>query len=255
MIHLKLHWFVPFIAIVILGLGAGAGLSSVRAVTELQPNIEALPARELRLETDAGRTYLRFSTTTWNSGQGPLELVAGSVDPSQGRQNVYQRIHSDDGSYRNVYVGAFVWHSDHNHFHFEDYATYTLQPVSAPGASSRSSSKTTFCIMDTDRIDHRLPGAPKRAVYTSCSNAVQGMSVGWGDTYRYYLAGQEIEVTDLPSGDYRLTVEADPKGRLVEISKSDNTSEILIRLNVEEGTVVVLDGNSAGNGRGNGPRR
>ena len=37
---------------------------SAAAATELLPNIEALPATELRLETVDGRIYLRFTTTT-----------------------------------------------------------------------------------------------------------------------------------------------------------------------------------------------
>ncbi len=233
---------------------AGPALSAEPA-SELLPNLEALPADEFRLETDAGgRTYLRFSTTTWNSGLGPLELVAGEKDAA--KQNIYQRIHLDDGSYYDRLAGTFVWHEEHGHFHFEDYALYTLQAANANGASERTSSKTTFCIIDTDRINHRLPGAPKRSVYRTCGGEIQGMSVGWGDTYRYYLYGQAIDVTDLPDGAYELTIEVDPKKRLLETDDADNTSTMLLRISVSEGTVGVLaDGGSGpgnGNGRGNG---
>ena len=44
--------------------------------------------------------------------------------------------------------------------------------------------------MDTTKIDARLPGAPRKSVYSTCYANVQGMSVGWGDTYGSYLAGQ-----------------------------------------------------------------
>ena len=227
-----------------------AGLAS-----ELQPNLEALPADEFRLETDAAsRTYLRFSTTTWNSGLGPLELVAGDKEP--GQQKIYQRIHLDDGSYYDLLAGTFVWHEQHGHFHFEDYALYTLQEADAPGASERTSSKTTFCVIDTDRINHKLPGAPKRSVYGTCGGETQGMSVGWGDTYRYYLAGQAIDVTDLADGDYQLTIEVDPKNRLLEKNDADNTSTIRLHISVSDGTVEELSdgggGPGNGNGRGNG---
>ena len=237
---------------------AGPAVSAELA-SELQPNLEALPADEFRLETDTGgRTYLRFSTTTWNSGLGPLELVAGEKDAA--KQNIYQRIHLDDGSYYDQLAGTFAWHEQHGHFHFEDYALYTLQAANAPGASERTSSKTTFCVMDTDRINHRLPGAPKRSVYSTCGSEIQGMSVGWGDTYRYYLAGQAIDVTDLPDDDYQLTIEVDPKKRLLETNDADNTSTVLLRISVSDGTVGVLgDGGSGsgsgnGNGNGRGPR-
>ena len=229
---------------------AGPALSAEPA-SELQPNLEALPADEFRLETDAGgRTYLRFSTTTWNSGLGPLELVAGEKDAA--KQNIHQRIHLDDGSYYDRLAGTFVWHEEHGHFHFEDYALYTLQAANAPGASERTSSKTTFCVIDTDRINHRLPGAPKRSVYRTCASEIQGMSVGWGDTYRYYLAGQAIDVTDLPDGDYQLTIEVDPKNRLLETDDADNTSTMLLRISVNDGTLGVLGGGASGPGNGNG---
>jgi len=196
------------------------------AAVELLPNLEALPPAEMCLTTTSGNTLLHFSTTSWNRGTGPLELVAGKPDRKENKQKVYQRIYSSDGSSRDVLAGFFVWHQAHHHFHFEDYAHYILQPVNAPGASARTSTKTTFCIMDTTRIDPQADAA----VYTTCGKSVQGMSVGWGDTYGYYLEGQAIDVTGLPDGDYRLEIVIDPKKRLSESDETDNTSEVMIRL-------------------------
>lgn len=221
---------------------------TAHAATPLTPNLKALPASDIRLQqTTDGRTLLRFSTTGWNSGQGPLELRAGTIDRDAGRQNVMQRIYNSDGTFVDVLAGQYVWHEAHNHFHFEDYATYTLQPIDAPGASERYGQKTTFCVMDTSRINTKLPGAPKKAYYSTCGNTVQGMSVGWGDTYGYQLAGQEIDVTDMPNGVYRLQIVLDPKNKLVEGDDADNTSLVDIRL--ADGTVSVLG--STGPGRGN----
>lgn len=209
------------------------------AVSELQPNLSPLPAKDLRLENRSdGHTYLRFSATNWNKGAGPLELIAGEIDFVNKKRNVYQRIYRDDGSFYDILAGSFVWHEEHGHFHFEEFAKYMVQLVSAPGASERTSVKTTFCVIDTDRVDLKLPGAPKFAAYTTCNSDKQGMSVGWGDTYKYYLAGQEIDVTGLPDGDYHLTIEVDPKNRLIEVSDNDNTSTIRIRL--QDGRVKVV---------------
>ena len=194
------------------------------AAVDLLPNLEALPAEELCLTTSGDTTWLRFSTTSWNSGAGPLELVAGKADRKAKKQKVYQHIESSNGRVRKVLAGFFVWHSTHNHFHFENYAHYILQPVNAPGASARTATKTTFCIMDTTKIDS-LAGA---ASYTTCGKSVQGMSVGWGDTYGWYLDGQAIDVTELPDGDYRLEIVVDPKNRLSESDETDNTSDVMI---------------------------
>ena len=135
-------------------------------------------------------------------------------------------------------AGSFTYHAGHGHIHFNDYALYTLQPVGANGAAERIGYKTTFCIMDTTRVNTRLPGASKRAIYKTCNASVQGMSVGWGDKYGYTLEGQSIDITGLADGDYNLKIEVDPKSRIVESNEADNVSTV--RLRIAGGTVTVL---------------
>lgn len=194
------------------------------AQVEQRPNLQPLPAFDVDL---VGGTKLIFSTTSWNSGVGPLELRAGDIDRGGRKQNrkqkVYQRVYRDDDSSYDWLAGRFEFHSGHNHFHFNDYALYTLQPFPAPGGSQRTGSKTTFCVMDTDRIDTSLPG-----FYSGCGSAVQGMSVGWGDTYGYWLSGQELDFTGNPHGRYKLKIEIDPKNLLVETNENDNVSCVLL---------------------------
>jgi hypothetical protein len=233
--------------ILILGALAVIFSSYAYAAADLLPNLVAYPASSLRIADSGGTKTLRFSTTSWNNGAGPVELRAGEIDSASGKQKVYQRIYDDAGGFRDVLAGDFIWHPLHNHFHFEDYALYTLQPINAPGASERTGSKTTFCVMDTTKVDTKLPGAPKRAVYSTCGNVTQGMSVGWGDTYGYYLAGQELDITGLSDGDYRLTIEIDPKNKLVELEDfADNTSTVDIH--ISGGSVNIIGGKP---GRGN----
>lgn len=204
-------------------------------VVERKPDLQALPANGLIISNN----QLRFNTTTWNSGDGPLELRAGETGSAG--QNVYQRIYLSDGGYYNRLAGTFVWHPEHNHFHFNKYAVYTLQPVNAPGASNRVSEKTTFCVMDTTPINTSLPRAPQNAVYATCGATIQGMSVGWGDTYGWTLAGQSIDLTGLPNGDYKLVIEVDSNNKIIETNDANNTSCVLIRLNITNATVQVLN--------------
>jgi hypothetical protein len=219
----------------VAGLVAFAPMGSAQVI-DLTPNLEPYPAYAIGL--DASGSQLMFSTTSWNSGLGPLELRAGETS-SQG-QNVYQRIYRSDGTFSDHLAGTFDFHESHNHFHFNDYALYTLQRADAPGGSDRTSSKTTFCVMDTDRIDGTLPGSPLSPVYTTCNADVQGMSVGYGDTYIRTLPGQSIDVTGLPEGDYRLVITIDPKSRIIETNEGDNESCMLIHLKVPS-SVAVLD--------------
>jgi Lysyl oxidase len=221
--------------------------SAGSAQQALWPNLRPKPASQLLIsDPTTGGKELRFSVTSYNWGLGPLELRAGETG-SQG-QNVYQRVYNDDGTHTDYFAGTFVWHPAHNHFHFGDYALYSLAPINAPGGSPKSGSKTTFCVMDTAKVDGSLPGAPQHAVYAVCGSTIQGMSVGWGDTYGYHLEGQSIDITGNPSGDYCLTIQIDPKGKLCEAdeptdcgSSRDNTASSLVRIDVERNTVTVLD--------------
>jgi hypothetical protein len=218
-----------------------ATAASAQTAVDLPPNLTPLTASNLSLVTNttAGST-LRFSTTSWNNGTGPLELVAGAVDTGSGKQMVYQRIFLSDGTSFLHYAGSFTYHPAHDHIHFDDYALYSLQPINAPGGSLRTGVKTTFCVMDTTKINSLLPGAPSQAVYSTCGRTVQGMSVGWGDTYGAHLAGQEIDFSGNPDGIYQLKIDVDPKKLIVESNENDNVSCLLLSI-TNPNTVTVLD--------------
>ena len=82
------------------------------------------------------------------------------------------------------------------------------------------------------------------------------MSVGWGDSYRYYLAGQSFDVTGLTPGRYTVTIVIDPQNRIYETNDSDNTSVVVIYLDPVAGTVGVVGESGPGNnGNRNGRGR
>jgi hypothetical protein len=78
-------------------------------------------------------------------------------------------------------------------------------------------SKVSFCVRDTARL-RNLDGTPAEPVYTTCEQDIQGLSVGWGDTYRFEIADQWLEVGSqpLPDGRYVLRSIADPRNLLDE---------------------------------------
>ena len=224
------------LASVIFGLILGSQSGSAQQPGDRPPNLVALPATDFSVVPDAtGAPTLRFTTISWNSGSGPLELIPGDV--GQAGQDVYQRIYRSDLSFYDRLAGTFVFHVDHNHFHFEGYALYTLRPVNAPGASDRQSSKTTFCVMDTTPVNTTLPGAPSQAVYSTCGRTVQGMSIGWGDRYHSGLAGQSFSLAGSPDGDYDLIIQIDPQQRILESNESDNISCVRMHIGVSSRTV------------------
>lgn len=239
----KTQWYVRKIALAAVIAGSVSFTTGTHAQTviALPPNLKPLPASNFSLVADSsGGSTLRFSTTSWNSGTGPLQLEAGSVDTGSGKQQVLQRVFNSDGTSALFFAGWFEWHPTHSHFHFDDYALYTLQPVNAPGGYQLTGSKTTFCVMDTTKINMSLPGAPQQAIYSTCGSQIQGMSIGWGDTYGSHLPGQELDFTGNADGLYQLKIGIDPNKNLVESNKNDNESCVLLSIK-KPSTVTVLD--------------
>lgn len=221
--------------------------SSLTHAADLLPNLQALPAYDLSVQSDFhGGAFLRLSAMTWNNGLGPLQLEGGTIHPDGG-VDVLQRIFRDDGSSYTHYAGEFYLQDEHGHIHLEDYADYILTSTDDPtNPTIRRSTKVSFCIIDTDKIDTRLPGAPKKAVYDACDADEQGLSVGWGDAYHSHMPGQAIDISGIPTGDYNLTIASDPLNTILETDETDNDNTILIHLDMALLTVEVLDGSGEG---------
>jgi hypothetical protein len=224
-------------AMAALFLNSRAGFAQVY---DLVPNLVPRPASEISVIQDPtnGHILLQFAAVNTNIGSGPLELRAGGVDGTG--QEVYQRVYRNDGSYYDTLAGTMTYHPQHNHFHFNGFALYTLTAVTQTFGSPQTSEKTSFCVEDTNAIDLRLPGAPQNAVYTTCNPSVQGLSVGWGDRYGPSLPGQAIDITGDPEGDYELRIESDPGRRLIETSDTDNTSCVRLHINPAARTFQAL---------------
>ena len=186
-----------------------------------------------------GRTLLRLATTMVNIGEGPLEVRGGDSYPD-GTQDVFQRIYNADSSFTDRLAGTFTFHSDHDHFHLNDFATYTLREVTegnGVGDVVAGGDKTSYCLLDSTRYDTSLSGAPDNRVYEagSCEdpvNGVQGISAGWGDLYLSSLPDQWIDVTELVDGTYWLEVTVDPNDRLLESDETNNATRIMVELSL-----------------------
>src|SRR3989344_8450394 len=158
---------------------------------DLLPDLVPLPPQDVKIQVrDDGAVMLLFSTTYYNQGRGPVELRA---DPrTKGvradiERDILQRIYRKDESYREKTVGHFMWHQEHQHYHFADFVTYDLEAVDAPNHPDLSGvrSKSTFCLRDVSRVEMELPYRAEEAAYWVCYKEIQGVSVGWGDTYFY----------------------------------------------------------------------
>ncbi|MEX0930570.1 MAG: lysyl oxidase family protein [Candidatus Paceibacterota bacterium] len=231
-----------------------ASTSKVHSMsTDLLPDIRPFEPRDVQIIDKNDRTLLVFSTIYFNQGDGPLELVAGQ-DPSGAvptediERDVLQNIYQQGGGVREEAVGSFVWHREHLHYHFTDFVDFRLEPtletyteygISAEDISAEE--KATFCVRDVSRVYADTQNTPDDAVYRICNEVKQGVSVGWGDTYFFDYPDQDIDVTGLPAGVYRLVFEANPRKRFYESNYENNISWALIDMDSEARTVEVLE--------------
>lgn len=170
---------------------------------------------------------LRLTSAVANIGEGALELRGGATVGTV--QEVYQRIFDTDGSYTDVLAGTFIYHIEHDHIHFEEFAEFRLRAVTADGGIGdivAAGDKVSFCLLDVERYGAQGTDVPH---YLSCGQ-IQGISVGWADVYDRGLPGQSIEITNVPDGEYWLEVVADPLNHIMESDETNNVTQIKINL-------------------------
>lgn len=258
------------LALVVAALGAaavwaaGPGAPSVPATpgVVLLPDLRTKPPGELLVD---GKR-LRLSNTIVNPGVGPLEIFPetgvgsdcdGDGDDADDRF-AFQRTYLDSDDPRSPgyfvrsqdpdsttrSVGCMIFHPAHNHWHFDDFSFYVLRAEST-GATVAQAKKVSFCVIDTDHAFPGLPGSPRFGYYGNAgcgADSVEGMSVGWGDTYGAFLPGQSLKVAGLPAANYCLMSRADPADRLIELDESNNTQRTRIFLDQPSQSVQVLAG-------------
>jgi len=122
------------------------------------------------------------------------------ADLGNGTQVVDQRIYLDPSltTYVEREAGMFTFHPEHNHIHFDDYATYSLRQalpdsnddgLPEVGAVVAGGQKTSFCLIDVAPYDLTLPNAAQQESGFGCGT-VQRISVGWEDIYEPLTIGQ-----------------------------------------------------------------
>ena len=241
--------------------GAGAG-SQPRLLPDLVTL--RLSQNDLALEPSGGRLLLRLSNEIGNRGRGPLEIYPsatpsdcdGDGDPANDR-DTYQRIFLDSNADNvfdreqdlesdDILSGCERYHPAHDHWHLLDFSRYKLVRE-RNGHTVVRSTKIGFCIIDSDRRFASLPGSPPEAYYPAGSadcdrDSVDGLSVGWADTYGYFLPGQQLNVTGLRRGRYCLVSTADPHNKLRESDNSNNARRTRIALHPAKRAVERLPG-------------
>ncbi len=130
----------------------------------------------------------------------------------------------------------YVPSPDHSHWHFLPFERYELF---REGSATRvvRDRKSGFCLGDRYRVESVTAGAVPAKYVGRCQlnrpgrlSLTEGISVGWGDDYAAYLEGQYVDVTGLPLGRYRLVHTVNAGGRILEVDRTNNASEVAVRL-------------------------
>lgn len=190
---------------------------------------------------------IRFSVSVQNTGQYALDLL-GDASTDLSSTTVQQCVSWTARLCRErVQVGGFAWHPEHNHFHFQDFATYELRRLRRSGRIDwhdrgliQVAPKVSFCLMDTQPTG---PDAPPQ-FYSRCLGVNQGISPGWEDVYDFSLPGQGLSIEGLPDGQYGLVVRLDPNNRLYETDDTDNLTALVVEI-YEGGTQARIVGPAA----------
>ncbi|MGH8825898.1 MAG: lysyl oxidase family protein [Jiangellaceae bacterium] len=216
----------------------------------LLPNLRSLPAENVHLEFVDGQRRMRFASIIANAGIGPAVVVPDGLHPCPpGQRHASQVLYHDEagnGRYdRTTDVvtttrtgGCMLDHPEHEHWHFDAMARYTL---TRPGESSPlvASDKVSFCLRDNRETATASPVRPTQFYGDCARDRVQGITPGWADVYSADLADQHLDLpADLPDGSYCLHNEADPRELLLETDDDDNASVVTIRITA---TSVTLD--------------
>ena len=218
---------------------------------------------------------LRLTSGPINVGQGPYDMrfdlagdtAAGNseVTPEGGtiqRAQMDQVIHHVGGATARRAAGTYSFHVTHGHFHDNNILTYQLWRVVKRGHGSpdleraSSGTKSGFCPADQlfgewQRF-YQAPsgdfgeGDTPTGNCFSPSEGVLGLTVGWGDVYRWQRPGQYVEFAGEPDGLYVVRSIVDKPGEVLESNEEDNVSYAYIRVTGE--AIEILE-----RGRGESP--
>ncbi|HVK36682.1 MAG TPA: lysyl oxidase family protein [Microlunatus sp.] len=195
------------------------------------PDLRSLPAWGIGV--DQGR-YLTFSATVWNGGPGRLVVDGFRSTKDPDLMKAYQYFFTKSGKQKGyAKVGGMEWdpRDGHEHWHFQDFATYRL--VDSKKKLVVRSAKEAFCLANTDAIDYSVKGAnwqpDNTDLRTSCGDRAslgvrEVLDAGSGDTYAQDLPGQSFDLQGLRNGTYYIQIKANPAKVLYEKRTSNNVS-------------------------------
>jgi hypothetical protein len=216
--------------------------------TSLFPDLsDIIPVGGISVVQTSNGKQFQYTHDTFNGGPGPL-VIQPVYNPAsgtyQGTQYIYSRSTSGVWTITQQIpvAGAFIFDSDHGHFHFPftTYGLYTVASNGGIGTPVALSGKISFCINDSFIYDSSLPNAGQIGNLGSCNDptTLRGLNIGAVDEYDQTDPGQSISLTGVPDGTYWLKALVDPDNFFGEKDKTNNETDV--KLTISGTSVQIL---------------
>ena len=221
-----------------LGEGAPLDWREVPVGKPLYPNLVQRPPSGLLITAGAlGRWLLGFTSMVDNRGPGIL-WIRGTRHGNSHVMDVEQLVTIEGGTTRVLPESGELHYTvapPHYHWHFLGFDHYELRNAGAYTLLVRDH-KSGFCIADHYGIAQGVPHGPPRFL-SDCEQfhpearfVEEGSSVGYTDRYPANFHGQNLDITNVPAGNYWLVHRANPDFHLREMHYGDNAASLLIRI-------------------------
>lgn len=210
------------------------------------PDLMALPAWGVSIDSRRKRDILGFNATEWNEGPGTL-VVEGFRGVDADFMDAFQYFLIDGTPVGRASAGQLEFHAKHQHWHFEEFTRYSL--LDETKTEVLVSGKQSWCLANTDAIDLSVENANWAAfggdLFTMCGGPRalwirEVLDVGWGDTYAQFSLDQAFDITNLPNGRYYIRTTVNPTGMLLEGTDANNVEDRLIKLRGKPGARQVV---------------
>lgn len=242
-------------AIVAIGYAVvptGAGEPAGRLEAPVEPRLPDLAMVPVEVccigVADDGTWTLRFGATIVNVGEGDF-VVRAQRRSRLGPWTLQQHIADGASGYTvsDAQGADLIWGGDgHQHWHVARIETHWIETLDGSEVIG-SVIKPGFCFFDTTEIDLGLPEAPGAPAWLepACGTRLDtslrmGLSVGWGDTYAWHLFDQNIDVTGLAPGRYRIRAVADPEDWFDELDERNNETWTIIDVALDADGLPVV---------------
>ena len=188
------------------------------------PNLVELPPASLEVQAFGNQDLLRFTSVVENRGRGPLVVV--STRSSAGAP--FASVQVLGAARVPVRVAlAYRRSGGHDHFHLVGFQRYELRD--ARGRLLARDHKVGYCL--GDRV--AVAGGVRARWIDNCERGrpralrvAQGLSPGFADPYAADLAGQAVDVSGLPSGEYELVNVVNPGHVFRESAYGDDAASV-----------------------------